>query len=205
LAVTNIREACRAVGLDYEQLNFVERLRQADTGKVYRLKYAGESLVLKWFTDPGAASEIHCYDLLQDLAASPVWRLAREADATRADVGAAVAGWYRTLHAAGDALRGRTGLSPGWLEWEVDALTPETILETGRAVATGDLAFWRWAAQVYGPVSELERILDEATSDLYSLVVAARRPTLPRWAIESVERVRSGEVRASLRRALQIL
>jgi hypothetical protein len=56
--------------------------------------------------------------------------------------------------------------------------------------------------EAYGPVSETERALDEPLSELYGLVIASRRETVPGWARPILEGIRSGELYQKARAAL---
>ncbi len=62
-------------------------------------------------------------------------------------------------------------------------------------------AFW----EAYGPVDERQRLLDEPTSTLYSLLAAMRLPRFPRWGESSLEEARSGRLGLSIRLALEAL
>jgi len=128
---------------------------------MYRVQAAGTSYVLKCFEGPEHV-EIPAYRLLrecgvptlpvhgltenaillEDLAASPVWRLAMAEDVERADVGRAVAAWYRQFHEAGYRLPNL----PAFLTREIDVLTPESVLEIGQRLEMCELPVWRFAA-----------------------------------------------------------
>jgi hypothetical protein len=57
----------------------------------------------------------------------------------------------------------------------------------------------------YGPADPVEAVLDAPLSLLYGLQAALERPSLPPWAEPLVAMVASGELEASLRRALALL
>lgn len=59
--------------------------------------------------------------------------------------------------------------------------------------------------QAYGPVSKMERLLDEPLSVIYSLIVASRRSGVPGWAKPLLEMVNNGELEHRMRRAMDIL
>jgi len=80
--------------------------------------------------------------LLEDLASSPDWRLAMAEDIEHAEVGRAVAAWYRLFHEAGHRLLNL----PAFLTREIDALTPNGVLEIGDRLKMADLPVWRLAA-----------------------------------------------------------
>lgn len=62
-------------------------------------------------------------------------------------------------------------------------------------------AFW----ETYGPVDEIEKILDEPTSILFVLVVASSLPKFPDWAKGCLCKAEDGTLERSLRRALEFL
>lgn len=57
----------------------------------------------------------------------------------------------------------------------------------------------------YGPIRPEERILDEPLSVLHGLQVATARPTVPRWAVPSVTKARSGALLTALEQAVGAL
>jgi hypothetical protein len=116
-------------------------LQQTASARLLRVETPAASFVLKTFT-ARPALEVQVYALLEslgvptlkvharsetallleDLSASPTWRLAEEADAARPEVGAAVADWYLRLHQAGfELLSG--GLAPACLTPWIDEIT----------------------------------------------------------------------------------
>lgn len=108
-------------GLKPEDIKAIIPLRQKPQHSLYRIVSQRQSAILKCFDDPANAVECQVYRLLaqygvptlpvhaiidqgillEDLATSGQWRLATETDGNRAEVGTAVANWYRTLHQAG--------------------------------------------------------------------------------------------------------
>ena len=133
---------------------------------VYRVTTAGRSMVLKVFSGEEEAQEVRAYELLapcgvptlptygiapnailiDDLTSSPDWRLATETDAENAEVGVAVAEWYRALHSAGDRLASQAGC-PNFLAREYDALSPESIATTSHRLSLEDAPVWRLATE----------------------------------------------------------
>ena len=59
-------------------------------------------------------------------------------------------------------------------------------------------------SQAYGPVDDVEAILDEPVAALFNLLEAARRRGLPAWARPSLEKARSGELTLSIQRAVDV-
>lgn len=143
---------------------------------LYRVRIADASYVVKWFGGPEHI-EIPAYRLLrecgvptlpvhgltesavllEDLAASPHWRLATAEDVERAEVGRAVADWYRLFHEAGHRLPNL----PAFLTREVDALTPESVLEIGERLEMGELPVWRFAADYLQALQDAFRAFPE--------------------------------------------
>lgn len=156
----------RQLGIDPAELTAAMRIRQSEERALYRLACGPRSFVLKWFAAPHQAVEVRAYALLaewgvptlpvhgrtanalllEDLAASGVWRLATEDDLLRSDVGSALAEWYRVLHAAGRALFAGPQPVPGFLRREVDALDAEVVLHVGERLGLGTHPVWRLAA-----------------------------------------------------------
>lgn len=62
-------------------------------------------------------------------------------------------------------------------------------------------AFW----EVYGPVDDRERILDEPTATLYGLFAAAQLPAMPAWVRPCLDQAVSGDLERSIRLALEAL
>ena len=280
------------LGLNPREARVVKIISRSKGTRLYRMRIEGKTYVLKRFLgeDPleprayGLLRELGVptlpvHDstpralLLEDLDASPTWRLAGERDVAGRNGGRAVAEWYQFFHTAGRGLVKRG--APDWLRWEWDELTPEGILGVGRALEMEENPVWRFAADhldglrararelpmtlnyndfhwtnlalsrqlplkaivfdyhllgiglawsdvrnvtcslgpaareafldAYGPTRPEERILDEPLSVLHALHVATARPTLPRWAVPCRERARSGQLLASLERAVALL
>ena len=152
------------LGLNPREVRDLALVSRSETSRLYRLKVEGKSYILKCFLE-GDALEPKAYDLLRDLRvptlpihdstpsavllddleASPVWRLADERDVEGRDVGKAVAEWYQFLHVAGRSLV-KQG-APDWLRWEWDTLTPEGILRAGEVLEMGENPVWEFAAE----------------------------------------------------------
>ena len=133
---------------------------------LYRVQCDRRSVVIKWFADAPGSSEIRSYMLLEklgvpmlpvhgegdnaivleDLAVSPTWRLATEADCDCAVMGRAVAAWYRVLHEAGREWLVRVGVPPTFLRREEDGLDPEAIHAIGEKLGLSHLQVWRLCA-----------------------------------------------------------
>jgi len=121
---------------------FLELIRSKLGVHVFRCEYEGRPAVVKSFEHAGDRREIDHYRLLksigvptlnayalgrscivmEDISASPDWRLGDEADMSRPSVLRALANWYFALHEAGENL-------PQLAEMysENDELTPSAI------------------------------------------------------------------------------
>ncbi|MBI2941887.1 MAG: hypothetical protein HYY04_15770 [Chloroflexi bacterium] len=156
----------RRFGLDPTEIRQVTPTRARHGHHLYRIECGTRSHILKWFPDPARAVEVQSYALLEsyrvptllvhgraedgllleDLASSPVWRLATEADAAAPETGVAVAAWYRALHAAGRAALADPAGTPDFLTRQADALDPDSILEIGRRLGLAADPVWGLAA-----------------------------------------------------------
>ena len=169
------------LGLDAGQITGTTLISQKDGHAVYRLTCGRQSYVLKWFEGPAPPVEVAGYALLEqlgvptlpvhgraanalllpDLEASAEWRPATEADVERAETGAAVAEWYRNLHAAGRTVLADPQTAPGFLKREADALDAATILKTGEALGLAAYPVWRLAAEHIEALKHAMRSLPE--------------------------------------------
>ncbi|MFP4345289.1 MAG: hypothetical protein ACLFU8_11395 [Anaerolineales bacterium] len=198
------RPIARELGLDPAAIQSVEILSQRHGHAIWRLVTEARSYVLKWLPESAAAAEIEGYRLLQrlgvptlplygstpqallleDLTRSERWRLGTEEDLSDPEAGAAVARWYRTFHAAGDTLPAREE-PPDFLNREIDALTPESILATGEALGLAELPVWKRAAR---EIEGLKAAVDELGvtlnyNDFYWTNLALSRREIPLQAI----------------------
>jgi hypothetical protein len=191
----------RALGLSPAAVRGVRLLRQEHGHAVYRLTRGHRSFILKWFADPEQAVEIWAYALfeqhgvptlpvhgrtagtllLEDLAVSTMWRLATESDIERADTGAAVAGWYRALHAAGQAVLAGTPAAPGFLRRETDALDAATIMRIGERLGLAAEPIWQLAAEHIEALKQAMRALPETLTynDFHWTNLALSRQEIP--------------------------
>jgi hypothetical protein len=147
-------------------------LRETSTHLVSRITTQRRSYILKWFFCPTLALELKVYNLLirlavptlpvyeqtqqalllEDLQASPVWRLAVESDLDAPETGLAMAEWYRRLHAAGRnrADRRSAASPPASLQQSLvvgcscpqSAPAPRTDHPAGRDAQPGQPALW---------------------------------------------------------------
>lgn len=158
-----LERVLRGLGVDPSTVRDLEVIARSEAGRLYRMRVHGQRYVVKWFLQDGAL-EPRAYDLLrelrvptlplfastphalllEDLEASPTWKLAEERDVEQRDVGRAVAEWYQFLHLAGRSLVKR-GV-PDWLRWEWGALTPEGVLQVGQALGMEENPVWQVAA-----------------------------------------------------------
>jgi hypothetical protein len=149
------------MGIDPESVTRIDALSARHGHGIWRIVTAQRAAILKWMPAAAARVEIPGYRLLQalqvptlplyghtdqallmeDLTRSPIRRLAVEADAARPAVGRAVARWYRTFHRAGEEMLAQ-GDPPAFLTRESDALTPESIRATARALDLADHPVW---------------------------------------------------------------
>jgi hypothetical protein len=181
----------------------MELIHRKHGNHLYRTHCGAQSYVLKWFGGP-AQAEVQSYALLQklsvptlpvygrardallleDLANSSAWRLAEEADVWRPETGAAVARWYLVLHSAGRKLVVDSA-APGFLRREVDVLTVETIIETGRRLELADDPVWRLAADHIEAIKQAMRSLPETLNynDFHWTNLALSRSEAPLRAV----------------------
>lgn len=187
----------RDVGLDPAAVERIDLISERHGHAVWRVLAAERSYVLKWLGPGPGRVEVEGYRLLQDLSVptlpfygssdeallledldrSREWRLADPSDLTVAEVGRAVAGWYRVFHDAGEAFLS-DGNRPGFLTMESDVLDPETVIAAGRALRLSGLSVWELAAdQVELLKAAVERLsLTLNYNDFYWTNLALSRP-----------------------------
>lgn len=156
-----------ALGLDPARIETLTLLHERHGHRVFRVAVTGlGTYILKLFENGTEAIEVEAYNLLrrlrvptlplhrssnnalllEDLRASTIWRLGAEQDVTRADIGVAVAGWYRRLHAAGRDYLSATADPPGFLRRDTDDLDRESVLRVGALRELAHLPAWQRAA-----------------------------------------------------------
>ena len=128
---------------------FGEKLKDSDTAA------DGTSFILKLFGAP-PAREVQAYTLLKDLGVPTIrvvamatdailledlkvskdLKLARESDIERADVGVALAEWYRKLHDSGSRIHEGSSEKTSFLWREIEELTPTAILDLAEMVGS---------------------------------------------------------------------
>ncbi len=154
------------LGVDRAQIRDVVPLSGRHGHNLWRIVTSQRSYVLKWFPPrDGGATETQAYSLLQelgvptlpahaaaedallleDLAVSPRWRLATEADMDEAAVGRAVAHWYRLFHQRGAELLAGAGGPPQFLGREIDCLDLDSIRAAGHRLGVEEQPGWRLA------------------------------------------------------------
>jgi len=169
------------LGLERSELADVATVGGKHAAMLYRVVCAdGRTLILKWFTEEGTANEVSAYALLarccvpvlpllghteralllEDLTSSDNWRLARDQDMEDVAVGAAVARWYRSLHAAGREILLTAPHEAAFLCRETDVLDQEAMSWTGEKLGLHHQA-WRLASANAGPLREAMRALPE--------------------------------------------
>lgn len=181
MAVLPVGCDLQELGLSPSAVTGVTPLRRRYGHALYRLTAGRRSFVLKWFADPARAGEVRAYALLErlgvptlpvqgratnallleDLATSDVWRLASEADLHRPETGAAVAGWYRALHAAGRAVLADPLGAADFLHREADSLDAATILRIGERLGLAADPVWQLAADRIEALKRALRALPE--------------------------------------------
>jgi hypothetical protein len=142
-----------------------ETLSERHGYRVWRMTIGGEGRVLKWLPAEAATREIGGFELLrrlgvptipvygqtrnalllEDLTRSSAWRLADAGDLISPEVGAAVADWYRQLHAAGEKLLADD--CPSFLRRASDELTPDSLREAARDLGGSDAPVWTRAVE----------------------------------------------------------
>ena len=167
--------------LDASQVGDVDLLQERHGNRLFRIRLGSSSYVLKVFGDPASRREIHSYALLQDLGIPTIplcgkteealllrdlssdsdLRLASEEDVEQAEVGEAVAGWYRSLHQAGSGLLADGRPLPSFLWREIDQLTPEAILDLGRQVQGQNRDRWVHLADSIEGIKDAAKSCDE--------------------------------------------
>jgi hypothetical protein len=137
-----------------------ELLSQKDGIRVYRVAHAKSTAVLKLFDQPKHLHEIENYALLQkldiptleiyevfpsallmeDLAASPRLRLAKEEDLHEPELIRALAEWYRCLHS-----RGKTVVAEPASHWysEADLVNQDLLAWIPKLTQTEDWPIWK--------------------------------------------------------------
>lgn len=170
------------LGLEYPELADVSVIPGKHAAALYRLVCSdGRRFVVKCFPQEATASEVRAYDLLtrydvpvlpllgqteralllEDLNASDTWRLAEDGDVEDAAVGAAVARWYRRLHAAGREIMLTAPQDMGFLGRESDALETESMSRTAERLGLGHHPGWRRASAHVNALREAMRALPE--------------------------------------------
>ncbi len=149
------------MGFDTSHLEKVEPIQERHGNRLFRIALEGSSYILKVFGDPDASREVGAYALLKDLGVPTLRVIARTNDALlledlevskhlrpageddigKAEVGVALAAWYRALHDTDSRLwTGQPG--PSFLRREIDELTPASILEVASKVRGSDQSKW---------------------------------------------------------------
>jgi len=210
------------LGLALVETANVSAIYQKHDYALYRVQAAGTSYVVKWFGGPEHI-EIPAYCLLrecgvptlpvhglmehalllEDLAVSPVWRLATAEDVERAEVGRAVAAWYRRFHEA----RCRLPEMPSFLAREVDALTPDGIQEIGIRLEMTELPIWQLAADFLEALRSAFRAFPETLNynDFHWTNLALTREEPLRAVVFDYDLLGIGPVYCDIRKVLSSL
>ena len=191
-------EAAAALGLSADDLLAGQVLQAREGRYLLRLRRAGEACVLKWSHGPEARHEARAYALLadlgvptlrvlaraeaalllEDLDASPSWRLATPEDVSQSATGRAVTEWYRALHGAGRRWQAAQPVPPEWLPREADALTPERLRWMGARLDMPGDPLWDLAAGHIASLQAAARSLPETLTynDFFWANLALSRP-----------------------------
>ncbi len=150
------------LGLEPDDITQVEVLRRRPQHAVYGIRCHNHRYILKWFDAPSESIEVQAYRLLgqygvptlpvyaatdqgllmADLRYSQQWQLATEPDVSRAEVGTAVANWYRILHKSGQmALKDKAHINTMIRDW-VGELTPQSLSAAGEKLGLHEEAVW---------------------------------------------------------------
>lgn len=187
----------RTLGIDPKKVRRIELIHQEHGSRLYRVHWNTKSSILKLFKDATEATEIQSYKLLQrlkvptlalhgwaqkallleDLATSPSWRLAKEDDLTRPETGVAIAKWYRRLHSAGRKLLGGKDRTPSFLRREVDELNSYTTKEIAKKLGLAHDSVWKLAVENIEKIKKGMRSLTETLNynDFYWTNLALSR------------------------------
>lgn len=169
------------LGLDPDRSSRVVLIRRKHGSALYRLWHGDRSFILKWFAGPGPSKEVRSYALLQehgvptlpvhgrtqnallleDLTASPTWRLAEEQDVTRRRTGTAIARWYRLLHEAGRRILTNSDGAPEFLAREADSLSPAVVVSIVEKLGLRGNRVWKLAADHVEPLKQAMRAMSE--------------------------------------------
>lgn len=195
------------LGLDRGQVQAVVPLSERHRHCLWRIVTARKNYVLKWFpVGDAGAMEVEAYALLrelgiptlplyaavedalllEDLDASPDWRLATAEDVACAVVGRAVARWYRVFHRRGGDLLACPDSPPGFLTREIDRLDPDSIATAGRRLGVDGQRGWQLAMEHVEALKGTMRALPETLNynDFYWTNLAlSRAPDLEPQAI----------------------
>ena len=154
------------LGVPASEIQGVETVSVRPGHRLYRIQIRRRSYILKSFPVKSPGNEIKSYGLLrslgvptinvlaqteadlllEDLTCSDTWRLATELDVSARHVGAAVALWYRNLHAKGAALAATGSGLPPFLKREEDLLSRASTESAGRTSGLSGLDSWRLAS-----------------------------------------------------------
>ena len=157
----------RELGVHPQKATEIEFIHQKHRSYLYRIHWSGKSFILKLFENDPEVTEIQSYALLErlrvptlpvyghtqkallleDLATSPSWRLAKEDDMARLETGVAIAKWYQRLHSTGRKLLGEKDETPSFLKREVDELNPYAIEDIGKKLGLTHDPVWKLAAE----------------------------------------------------------
>jgi hypothetical protein len=194
----------------------VETIRERQGHGVFRLRPAAESLVVKVWSDPAAATEVRAYRiladlgvptirvigttdraiLLEDLEISARWRPAIDDDLATPQMISALADWYRLLHQAGSP----PGPWAAEIPDEYAHLSVDAMRRAGRSLDLDRKARWIKAANAVEPLLITWKTLPRTLiyNDFHVSNLAVARTTAQSVMID-FDRLRIGTAAGDLR------
>jgi len=164
------------LGIAAELITSVEVICRRRINTVYRICCGGKWHVLKWIERPEMSVELLAYELLEqngvpvlpyragkqallleDLAHSGTWRLADEADLARAEIGVAIALWYRRLHDVGRQLLANGAGGHIALHCEAEKVTTSSVRSLVPRLGLPEQTIYR-AAELIEPIVQAARL-----------------------------------------------
>jgi hypothetical protein len=169
-----------SIGLSPGDISAISQIHQKWDSRLFRVCVRdGQTFVLKTFPGgeaEGAPTEILAYAvlsehqvtvlphllseravLLEDLARSRRWRLARKCDVSRESVGRSLAAWYRDFHSAGHRFVTAKDPRVSQLRYEWERVTPASVIDLAERGIGRPACGWRWVAEHIPAITEAIR------------------------------------------------
>lgn len=169
-----------SMGLSPSDISAIIRVHQKWNSQLYRVHVRdGRTFVLKTFPGEkteGAPTEVLAYAvlsehqvtllshrlseravLLEDLARSRRWRLARNCDVSQKSVGQFLALWYRHFHSAGRHFIASKDPRLSQLQFEWERVTPTSVMDLAERGIGRPACGWRWVAEHICAITEAIR------------------------------------------------